>query len=124
MSVDPHAARQKGFSLPEVLIAAVIAAGVLAAAAQMLGGSVRLTHATSARSDTLLAAQTIAARLRAEMDDNEALVGFDGWRIERVALPREGAGMKSYFDRVTIETKVGPRFRLQFLAKTTDRGAR
>lgn len=113
-------ARQKGFSLPEVLIAAVIAAGMMAATAQMLGGSARLSRATAARSETLLAAQTITARLQSGMSDVDALEGFDGWRIKRTALPRDRTNAEPFFDKATIEQTGGSSFRLEVLVKRAD----
>jgi hypothetical protein len=100
-----------------VLIAAAIAAAMISATAQMLGGSARLSRETAARSDTLLAAQTIVARLQSGMDDDEALEGFDGWRIARHAYPREQANAEPFFDRVSVEQAGGSNFRLEILIK-------
>ncbi len=116
----PARACQKGFSLPEVLIAALIAAGMMAASALMLGGSARLARASAERSDMLIEAQAIAARIRSGMSDEGALAGSGGWRIERAALPSERAGEKPFFDRVTLTTTEGPGFSFEIIAKAAE----
>jgi prepilin-type N-terminal cleavage/methylation domain-containing protein len=123
VSANPNRDRQKGFSLPEVLIAAVIAAGVMAATAHSLGGSARLTRATADRSEVLLQGQTIAARIRAGMSDEEALKGFDDWRIERAPVPRESGRGEPFFNKVTITRTRGPAFSFEILAPTTKAAA-
>lgn len=123
MSANSATERQKGFSLPEVLIAAVIAAGMMAATALMLGGSARLTRATADRSDSLIEAQTIAARMRSGMNDDEALAGLSGWRIERSPLPAVRANEEPFFDRATIVSANDPGFSFEILARAADAGA-
>jgi hypothetical protein len=106
-----------------VLIAAAIAAGTIAATALMLGGSARLSRETAARFDTLLAAQTISARLESGMDDDEALAGYDGWLIARAAFPRGQANAEPYFDRVSLERTDGTPFKLEILVRRPNGGA-
>lgn len=95
-------ARQRGFSLPEALIAAAIAAGVVAAAAQSISASVRLSNRVNEEQAFIEEAQAISARLRAGMTDREALRGFDHWFIERETVPRFNEGEVSPFDRITL----------------------
>jgi prepilin-type N-terminal cleavage/methylation domain-containing protein len=74
--------RQKGYALPEVLVATVIAAGVLTAVAGGVSSVVRLSSATEDRAQTLHEGKQIAARLRAGMSEKDALEGLYGWRLD------------------------------------------
>ena len=98
-----QASRQRGYALPEVLVAAVIAAGVLTAAASAISGVVRLSVATNQRAHTLDEAKLIAARLRAGMDEKAALEGLAGWRLEHSPFEESAASrLPAPFDLVTV----------------------
>ncbi|MGE0408701.1 MAG: hypothetical protein AB7P23_05490 [Amphiplicatus sp.] len=111
--------KERGFSLSETLIAAVIAAGVLAAAASSIGGSTQLTHATAERNGVLLEARTISARLKAGMSDESALQGFSGWRIQRTVVETERAETPIYFERISVVSPA-QRFSFDILAPRSD----
>lgn len=110
--------RQKGFSLPETLIAAVIAAGVVAAAAQSIGASVRLARAVDANRRFLSAAETITARLRVGMSDDDALDGFPGWSVKRESVPPFHEYEPAIFDRVALTSEIDPERPIEFWAPT------
>lgn len=93
---------QQGFSLPEVLIAAAIAAGVVAAAAQAISFAVRLSAAATRSETRLVAAKTIVSRVKAGMDDADALEGFKHWRLSREPAPRFAEAETPSFDQVTL----------------------
>lgn len=67
--------------MPEVLIATAITAGLLTATATAVGTVVRLSTATTARAHALDEMELITARLRAGMNDDDALEGLPGWRL-------------------------------------------
>lgn len=102
MRAESGKARQRGFSLPETLIAAAIVAGVVAAAAQSISASVRLSNRVNEEQAFVGEAQAITARLRAGMTDRQALQGFDHWSIKRDKVPPFNAGDASPFDRITL----------------------
>ncbi|MEQ8176935.1 MAG: prepilin-type N-terminal cleavage/methylation domain-containing protein [Amphiplicatus sp.] len=119
----PSSARQgqRGFSLVESLIAAAIAAGVIAAAAQSIAVSVRLNRATAERAALLNEADTIAARLRAGLDDDAALAGFDRWTIERAPYAESRRSDEAYFDLVTVASARDADFSFALLAPSAAR---
>jgi len=109
-------AGERGFSLPETLIAAAIAAGVVAAAAQSIAASVRLSNRISEKRLYLEEAETIIARLRAGMNDKEALEGLDRWSIKREAIPPFRERELSPFDHVTVTLKERPQDAIELWA--------
>lgn len=94
--------RQRGYALPETLIAAAIAAGVLTATASAMGGLIRLDGAATERARALQDTSIIAARLRAGMNDAQVLAGFDGWRLERAPFAGDAASADAPFERVRV----------------------
>lgn len=123
MPSNAHRQSQRGFSLVESLIAAAIAAGVIAAAAQSIAVSVRLNRATAERAALLNEADTIAARLRAGLDDRAALEGFDQWTIDRAAYAESRRNEEAYFDLVTVASTRGGDFSFALLAPSAARRA-
>ena len=100
---DKPPSRQRGYALPEVLVAAVIAAGVLTAVAGGVSGVTRLAHATEDRAQSLREAKLIAARLRAGMSEKDALEGFGGWRLEHAPYEDAATALQpAPFDIITI----------------------
>ena len=109
--------RQRGYALPEVLVAAVIAAGVLTAVAGGVSGVARITHATEERAQSLLEAKLIAARLRAGQNEKDALEGLDGWRLERAPFEDAAAARQpAPFDTVTIRREGRNNFQFAVMA--------
>lgn len=96
--------RQRGYALPETLIAAAIAAGVLTATASAMGGLIRLDGAATERARALQDVAIIAARVRAGMNDAQVLEGFDGWRLERAPFAGEAANANAPFERVLVSS--------------------
>lgn len=109
-------ARQRGFSLPEVLIAAAIAAGVIAAAAQSIGYAVRLNVASDRGAGRLEEAVLVVARVEAGMDDDGALEGLLNWRIERAPIAPFREQEASVFDLITLTYEDDAQWSLQFWA--------
>lgn len=101
MSADPRPC-EKGFSLPEVLIAAAISAGVVAAAAQSIAYAVRLNAASARTGARLNEAAVIVARVNAGMSEREALEGFDDWRLDRSPVPPLREHEPGAFDLVAL----------------------
>lgn len=93
---------QQGFSLPEVLIAAAIAAGVVATAAQAISFAVRLNAAAALSEKRLNEAEVIVSRVKAGMDDADALEGFKHWRLSREPARRFAEAEALAFDQVTL----------------------
>ena len=100
-----------GYSLIEVLIAAVIAAGVVSAAAGAVGEAARLKARASTLNELAETAATLTARLRAGFSDEETLKGFKDWTIERAPYKAsqeaslvDGEGLPA-FERVTLKAK-------------------
>lgn len=108
--------RQKGFSLPEVLIAAAIAAGVIAAAAQSIAYAVRLNVASARGAERLDEAALIVARVEAGMDDDDALKELLNWRIDRAPIAPFREHEAPIFDLVTLTYGGDAQWSLQFWA--------
>lgn len=108
--------KQTGFSLAEVLIAAAIAAGVVAAAAQSIAYAVRLDAASARADERLDEAAAIVARVGAGMDEREALEGFDGWRLTRKPVPPFRDYEAAVFDLVTLRREADPLWSIEFWA--------
>lgn len=106
--------RQRGYSLAEVLIAAAIAAGILAAVSSSLGGAARLSARGNEAAQILSEAKLIAARLKAGMDDDDVLAGLDGWRLDRAPY---GGEQHASFDVVTAAYGEDAGHAFEFLAR-------
>lgn len=112
---------QNGFSLPETLIAAAIAAGVVAAAAQSISASVRLLRAVEREQRALSEAETISARLLSGMSDEDALEGFAAWTIARETVPPLHEYEPAVFDRVTLTSDLDPDHPIDLWAPSASR---
>ncbi|HXI86120.1 MAG TPA: prepilin-type N-terminal cleavage/methylation domain-containing protein [Parvularculaceae bacterium] len=117
MCVKLKRGSQRGFSLTEVLIAAIIAAGVLAVTARSISVSVHLARATGEHNATIAAALTIADRLRAGMSDEDALLGFGDWRIQRTPLATGDRTLAPYFDKAFIANRKDSSFEFEILVR-------
>lgn len=114
---------QEGFSLPETLIAAAIAAGVVAAAAQSISASVRLSRAVEREQRALSDAETITARLLSGMSDEDALKGFTAWTIAREIVPPLHEYEPAVFDRVTLTSDLDPGHPIDLWAPSASLGS-
>jgi len=111
--------RQRGFALPETLIAAVIAASVTVAAAQSLGVAARTAHAAASLELVAQQSETITTRIDAGMSIYDTLDGMDGWEV-RTAPYSNGVGSKHARGDArlvlwTLTHDGGPNFEMQLV---------
>lgn len=119
-----HIRKQRGYALPEVLIATIIAAGVLAAAASAVGSLVRLNVETKKHDHALYEAKLIAARIQAGMADSKILEGLEDWRLERSVF--EEANLEAVaapFEIVTAAHLENESLTIEFLSPATNESA-
>ena len=95
---------QKGFALPDALIAAAIGAMVAVSAAEGLGVAVRSARAAEEMERVVAEGETIAARLRAGLTNPDALAGLSGWRLETAPYVVAGINSKKEGPKLSLVT--------------------
>ena len=112
-SAEDNAFRQRGFALPEAMIAAVIAAGVAIATAQSLSAAARLAYASNEFDAQAREAKLILARLDAGMDETDATQGMKGWNVTKLSIEQELADDDHTLELWTISNSAEPPFEVQ-----------
>ncbi|MEO0612802.1 MAG: hypothetical protein AAFY83_05775, partial [Pseudomonadota bacterium] len=107
MSRHSPSYQQQGYALTEVLIAGVIAAGVLSATATAISTTVR-THRSIEENRTILEeARRIRAGISAGMPLNDVLSSTSGWDWSKEIRPQEGDLGPEHASLVTYEFVFG-----------------
>lgn len=106
MSARPR--HRNGFALVEVLVATLIAAGVVVAASAAIGGAVALQRRADGENADFAAAETMIVRLRAGMGDADVLRGFPEWTIAHAPFADEeevAISKRPYFDITRLQKR-------------------
>jgi len=97
-----HRNSERGFTLPEALVSAAIAAGVIATASASLSGSLHLTKTSNAADKSLIDAQNLAAHLKSDMALQEIQNIHPDWVFETVPVSQAKIDPKAKFQLLEI----------------------
>lgn|GEM_PF-3457333 len=93
---------QRGFTLPETLISAAIAAGVIAAASTSLSSSLTAARISNVAQISLIEVQNLSAQLKSGLPLDDISNSFPSWNLEQSIIHEPNNNFRSETKLVKI----------------------